>query len=141
MLHQTAKRYIDRLGLEKLPAVKELRKQYDDFPAKKRKVYAEYKEAREEIKELYNVKANVSRLLNIDGRSDIQLKNRARERKCTSEGFNCFMDYFSFSQRVLSASAMFLRFALSENRLKEQGFVSCPKPPALQNKRGDLLRG
>lgn len=70
MLHQTAKQYFDRIGLEKLSAVKELRKQYDDLLTKKRKTYAAYKQAREEMKELYNVKANVSQLLNIDERSN-----------------------------------------------------------------------
>ena len=69
MIHQAAKQYFDRIGHEKLPTVNELRKQYDDLLAKKRKVYAEYKQAREEMKELYNVKANVSQLLNIDERS------------------------------------------------------------------------
>ena len=74
ILHQTAKQYFDRLGLKKLPAVKELRKQYDDLLTKKRKAYAEYKQAREEMKELYNVKANVCQLLNIDERSERQIQ-------------------------------------------------------------------
>ena len=79
VLHQTAKQYFDRLGLEKLPAVKTLRKQYDDLLAKKRKAYAEYKQAREEMKELYNVKANVSQLLNIDERSKRQIQKTQDE--------------------------------------------------------------
>ena len=74
MLHQTAKQYFDRLGLKKLPAVKELRKQYDELLAQKRKAYAEYKQAREEMKELYNVKANVSQLLNIDERNNTPIQ-------------------------------------------------------------------
>ena len=53
------------LGTEKLPSVKVLREEYSKLLARKRKAYAEYKAAREEMKELYNVKSNVEHLLNI----------------------------------------------------------------------------
>ncbi len=71
MFHQAAKKYFDRLGLEKLPSVKSLREQYADLLAQKRKAYAEYKQVREKMKELYNVKSNVRQLLNIDERNDM----------------------------------------------------------------------
>ena len=76
LIHQAAKQYFDKLGLEKLPRVRSLREQYADLLAQKRKAYAAYKRAREEMKELYNVKSNVEYLLNTSARDD----NREREK-------------------------------------------------------------
>ena len=45
-----------------------MREEYAKLLARKRKAYAAYKQAREEMKELYNVKSNVEHLLNIDER-------------------------------------------------------------------------
>ena len=70
LIHQTAKKHFDQLGLANLASVKLLREQYAELLAQKRKAYAEYKQAREEMKELYNVKSNVSQLLNIGKRDD-----------------------------------------------------------------------
>lgn len=78
MIHQAAKKCFDRLGLTKLPPVKSLREQYADLLAQKRKAYAEYKQAREEMKELYNVKANVSHLLNIDEQNNTPTRTKSR---------------------------------------------------------------
>ena len=72
LIHQAAKKHFDQLGLKKLPRVRELREQYDELLAQKRKVYAEYKQAREDMKELYNVKENIRQLLHIDERRDKQ---------------------------------------------------------------------
>ncbi len=79
MIHQAAKKYFDRLSLTKLPPVKSLREQYAELLAQKRKAYVEYKQAREEMKELYNVKSNVSQLLNIDARNDMSIQNSQSE--------------------------------------------------------------
>ena len=68
LIHQAAKQYFDKLGLNKLPRVKSLRAEYADLLARKRKAYSEYKRVREEMKELYNVKSNVAQLLNIEER-------------------------------------------------------------------------
>ena len=78
IIHQAAKKYFDRLGLKKLPSVKLLREQYAELLTQKRKAYAEYKHAREEMKELYNVKANVSQLLNIDEQNDTPTQTKVR---------------------------------------------------------------
>lgn len=42
-----------------------LRKEYVELLDRKRKLYPDYKRAREEMKELYNVKSNVEHLLKI----------------------------------------------------------------------------
>lgn len=63
LLHQAAKKHFDSLGITKLPSVKSLREEYDGLLEQKRKAYAAYKQARAEMKELHNVKANVDYLL------------------------------------------------------------------------------
>lgn len=65
LLHQAAKKYFDSIGITKLPSVKSLREEYAGLLEQKRKAYAAYKQARAEMKELYNVKANVDYLLEI----------------------------------------------------------------------------
>ena len=68
LIHQAAKKYFDSLGADQPLFVKALREEYAKLLARKRKAYAAYKQAREEMKELYNVKSNVEHLLNIDER-------------------------------------------------------------------------
>ena len=68
LIHQAAKKYFDSLGADQPLSVKALRAEYAKLLARKRKAYAAYKQAREEMKELYNVKSNVEHLLNIDER-------------------------------------------------------------------------
>lgn len=66
LLHQAAKKHFDSAGITKLPSVKSLREEYTGLLEQKRKAYAAYKQARTEMKELYNVKANVDYLLGKD---------------------------------------------------------------------------
>lgn len=66
MIHQAAKKYFDSLGITKLPSVKSLREEYAGLLEQKRKAYAAYKQVRQEMRELYNVKANIEHLLDID---------------------------------------------------------------------------
>ena len=63
LIHRAAKKYFDGLGVQKLPTVKALREEYAEVLEAKRKAYAEYKEARAEMRELQNVKANIDYLL------------------------------------------------------------------------------
>lgn len=66
LLHQAAKKHFDSVGITKLPSVKFLREEYAGLLEQKRKAYAAYKQTRTEMKELYNVKANVDYLLGKD---------------------------------------------------------------------------
>lgn len=66
LLHQAAKKHFDSVGITKLPSVKSLREEYAGLLEQKRKAYAAYKQARAEMKELHNVKANVDYLLGKD---------------------------------------------------------------------------
>ena len=49
-----------------MPMVKELNAEYAALLSEKKKLYPEYRRARDEIRELLTVKANVDRLLNMD---------------------------------------------------------------------------
>lgn len=63
LIHQAAKKYFDGLELKKLPTVKALREEYAEVLEAKRKAYTEYKQARADMRELQNVKANIDYLL------------------------------------------------------------------------------
>lgn len=65
LLYQAAKKYFDELGITKLPSVKGLREEYAALLEQKRKAYSAYKQARVDMKELYNVRANAEYLLEI----------------------------------------------------------------------------
>ena len=66
LLHQTAKKFFDDLGLKKLPTVKSLQKEYSELLSRKKEIYPEYRKLRAEMKDLLTVKANVDRLLNME---------------------------------------------------------------------------
>ena len=66
LLHQAAKNAFDDMGVKKLPKVKELQTEYAKLLEEKKKIYAEYRRSREEMRELLTAKANVDRLLKMD---------------------------------------------------------------------------
>ena len=72
LLHKAAKKYFDDAGLKKLPAVKEINSEYAELISKKKTAYAEYRKARDEMKELLIVKANVDRILGIEKDAEIE---------------------------------------------------------------------
>ena len=63
LLHQTAKKAFDELGMKKLPTVKSLQAEYAELMAQKKAAYSGYRQARDEMKELLTVKANVDRIM------------------------------------------------------------------------------
>lgn len=65
LLHQAAKKHFDELGITKLPSLNALREEYAALLEQKRKAYSAYKQARADMKELQNVRANVEYLLEI----------------------------------------------------------------------------
>ncbi len=65
LIHQAAKRHFDELGITKLPSVKTLREEYAELLTQKRKAYAAYKQARSDMQELQNIRANVEYLLDL----------------------------------------------------------------------------
>ncbi len=80
LLHQAAKKAFDELGLKKLPTIKSLNTEYGELMEKKRNAYAEYRRARDEMRELQIHKANVDMLLGQDRKLDRQHKKEQSPR-------------------------------------------------------------
>ena len=80
LIHQAAKKYFDSLGITKLPSVKSLREEYAGLLDQKRKAYSAYKQARSEMRELFNVKSNVEHLLDIHSDREAE-RNRPKARQ------------------------------------------------------------
>ena len=78
ILHKAAKKYLDDAGLKHFPSVKQLDTEYAELLSKKKEIYAAYRKAREESRELLTVKANVDRILGIE-------KDDASEKEAPSE--------------------------------------------------------
>ena len=80
LLHQAAKKHFDEVGITKLPSVKSLREEYAGLLEQKRKAYSSYKQARADMKELYNIRANVEHLLDIPtGREPQKESQKSRQ--------------------------------------------------------------
>ena len=77
-LHKEAKQAFDALGMKKLPSLKSLQTEYETVLAEKKTAYAEYRKARDEMRELLTVKANVDRLLNQENDRNTTDRNRNR---------------------------------------------------------------
>ena len=75
LLHQAAKKHFDTLGLKKLPTVKALNAEYAALLAEKKAAYGDYRQAKEEMRELLTAKANIDRIL---GKED-QMQNAQKE--------------------------------------------------------------
>lgn len=69
LIHKAAKTAFDKMG-GKVPKIKDLSAEYDSLLAQKQRDYASYREARDQMRELLTVKANVDRVT--DRSSDAQ---------------------------------------------------------------------
>lgn len=65
LLHQTAKKAFDALDSEKLPSFKSLQTEYAALAAQKKKLYQEYRHAKDEMRALVTAKNNTDRILGI----------------------------------------------------------------------------
>ena len=63
LLHKAAKAAFDELQMKKLPTVKALQVEYTELLSEKKKDYIGYSNAKKEMREILNAKANVDRLL------------------------------------------------------------------------------
>ena len=62
--------FFDEAGLKKLPSVKSLQAEYSQLLTDKKAAYGEYRQGREEMRELLTVKANVDSLLEVDANKE-----------------------------------------------------------------------
>ena len=60
------------MGVKKLPKVKELQTEYAKLLEEKKKIYAEYRRSREEMRELLTAKANVARVRKMEVEQDVE---------------------------------------------------------------------
>lgn len=78
-LHKAAKTAFDKVGLKKLPKVKELSAEYSQVLAEKKKCYAAYRDAKKEMQDWTITRQNVSMILDTDKRNSERQRNvRAR---------------------------------------------------------------
>ena len=80
LLHQAAKKFFEESGLKKLPTVRSLQAEYASLLAEKKSTYADYRKARNQMKELLTVKANVDRLMGYDKTEPEPSAGRENER-------------------------------------------------------------
>ena len=65
-LCKAAKAAFNELGLQKLPTVKMLRSEYAELIEQKKQAYRQYRQARDEMRDLVRTKANVEMILEMD---------------------------------------------------------------------------
>lgn len=80
LLHKAAKKHFDEAGIQKLPSVKALNVEYAELLAKKKEAYADYRQIRDEMRELLVVKANVDRILGIEKNAATQKEEPNKNR-------------------------------------------------------------
>ena len=68
LLHRAAKKTFNDLGLKKLPTVKSLQEEYARLLSGKKAAYADYRQARDEMRELLTHRANVDKILGTEER-------------------------------------------------------------------------
>ena len=73
IIHKAAKKAFDELGVKKLPTVRSLQDEYAKLLTGKKAAYAEYRAARDEMKDLLVHKANVDRILgNVERKMEME---------------------------------------------------------------------
>ena len=63
----------------KVPTIKALNTEYAELLAEKKAAYADYRKAREEMKELLTAKANIDRILELDKEHEEANERREKE--------------------------------------------------------------
>lgn len=64
-LHRAAKSAFDALGTKKIPSIKALKAEYAELAQQKKQAYQAYRQAREDMRILLRVRANVETILNV----------------------------------------------------------------------------
>lgn len=76
LLHRAAKKAFDELGLSKIPTKKSLDLEYAQLLEEKKETYGQYRQVREEMKEVTIIKHNIDKLL---GYQDIEKSEPEQE--------------------------------------------------------------
>ena len=100
LLHQTAKKCFDELGLTRLPTLKTLKQEYSELLSSKKAAYSRYRKLQSEAKDITTVKVNVDQLLKMDmpsAREDIgkHRQHYVNQRFCKSRSRSMrFLEHF-----------------------------------------------
>lgn len=78
LLHKAAKKAFDELGVEKIPKIKDLNVEYAEVLEAKKKAYAEYREARQEMKD-YQMAQEIAAAFLSDGQDQDKRKSKNKE--------------------------------------------------------------
>ena len=77
---KAAKAAFNELGLQKLPTVKMLRSEYAELIEQKKQAYRQYRQARDEMRDLVRTKANVEMILEMDNANKHDSKQKKQIR-------------------------------------------------------------
>ena len=80
-LYKAAKAAFNELGLQKLPTVKMLRSEYAELIEQKKQAYRQYRQAREEMRDLVRTKANVEMILEMGSAQKYDPKQQTRQER------------------------------------------------------------
>jgi hypothetical protein len=81
ILHRAAKKYFDGLGMKKLPSINQLRQEYAELAAERKKLYGGYRELKDLSRELSVARNNAERILGITPNGQNRGDSRAHTRR------------------------------------------------------------
>ena len=81
LLHKAAKNAFNELNVKKLPTIKSLQAEYAELLTEKKKAYSEYRKAREEMRELQTVKANVDRVMGFEDEKQVEKERGQKQNR------------------------------------------------------------
>ena len=80
-IHKAAKKAFDEFGVKRIPRVKDLNEEYARLMAEKKQTFAEYRKARDEVKEYLIVQENIASLYEAERRENDADRKRQQEQE------------------------------------------------------------
>ena len=80
-IHKAAKKAFDELGMKRIPRVKDLNEEYTRLMAEKKQTFAEYRKARDEVKEYLVVQENIASLYDAERKEKDADRRRQQEQE------------------------------------------------------------
>ena len=80
-IHKAAKKAFDELGVKRIPRVKDLNEEYARLMAEKKQTFAEYRKARDEVKEYLVVQENIASLYDAERKEKDADRRRQQEQE------------------------------------------------------------
>ena len=80
-IHKAAKKAFDELGVKRIPKVKDLNAEYARLMAEKKQTFAEYRKARDEVKEYLIVGENIASLYEAERKENEADRKRQQEQE------------------------------------------------------------